>query len=64
MNYDGLVSSPGQLRYDSMCKAFAEVADLVAEDEGRARAILDWIKLQAKELMTRNSCDARNSVMQ
>ncbi|XP_022883667.1 protein FAR1-RELATED SEQUENCE 5-like [Olea europaea var. sylvestris] len=62
MNYDGLVSTPEQLRYDSMCKAFAEVADLAADNECRARAILDWIKVQANELKSTKSCIASNIV--
>ncbi|XP_022889129.1 protein FAR1-RELATED SEQUENCE 5-like [Olea europaea var. sylvestris] len=41
VNYDGLVSTPGQLRYDEMCKAFSQVADLAADDEVRTRAIMD-----------------------
>ncbi|XP_022845346.1 protein FAR1-RELATED SEQUENCE 2-like [Olea europaea var. sylvestris] len=41
VNYDGLVSSLEQLRYNDMCRAFAQIADLAADDEGRARAIMD-----------------------
>ncbi|XP_022891676.1 protein FAR1-RELATED SEQUENCE 2-like [Olea europaea var. sylvestris] len=41
VNYAGLVSTPEQLRYNGMCQAFVEVVDLVASDEGRARAIMD-----------------------
>ncbi|GER39449.1 FAR1-related sequence 2 [Striga asiatica] len=33
LKYDGLRNSPGQLRYDNLCTAFAKVADLAAEDE-------------------------------
>ncbi|XP_022865375.1 protein FAR-RED ELONGATED HYPOCOTYL 3-like [Olea europaea var. sylvestris] len=50
MYYDGLVSSPAQLRYDDICRAFSEVADLAANDKERSSAVMDWIKLQAKEL--------------
>ncbi|XP_022870525.1 protein FAR1-RELATED SEQUENCE 2-like isoform X2 [Olea europaea var. sylvestris] len=50
VNYDGLISSPKQLRYDELCHEFAKLADLAADDEGRSRVILDWIKLQCKDL--------------
>ncbi|GER33314.1 FAR1-related sequence 2 [Striga asiatica] len=33
LKYDGLRNSPGQLRYDNLCTAFAKVADLAADDE-------------------------------
>ncbi|XP_022856932.1 protein FAR-RED IMPAIRED RESPONSE 1-like [Olea europaea var. sylvestris] len=62
MNYDGLVSTPEQLRYDSMCKAFAEVADLAVDDECWTRVILDWIKVQANKLKSTKSCIASNIV--
>ncbi|XP_022899212.1 protein FAR1-RELATED SEQUENCE 2-like [Olea europaea var. sylvestris] len=51
VNYDGLVSTPKQLRYGDMCRAFEEVADLAANDEGRACVIMEWIKLQRQDLM-------------
>ncbi|XP_022886905.1 protein FAR1-RELATED SEQUENCE 2-like [Olea europaea var. sylvestris] len=35
VNYDSLVSTPTQLRYDEMCKTFASTVDLAANDEGR-----------------------------
>lgn len=44
-NYDGLFSTFGQLRYDSVCKAFMEVANIAVDDECRTCTILDWIKL-------------------
>ncbi|XP_022897594.1 protein FAR-RED ELONGATED HYPOCOTYL 3-like [Olea europaea var. sylvestris] len=46
VNYDGLASTPEQLKYGNMCRAFEEVMDLTADDEGRARVIMEWIKLQ------------------
>ncbi|XP_022865261.1 protein FAR-RED IMPAIRED RESPONSE 1-like [Olea europaea var. sylvestris] len=30
INYDGLASTPEQMRYDDMCRAFSEVVDLTA----------------------------------
>ncbi|XP_022876959.1 protein FAR-RED IMPAIRED RESPONSE 1-like [Olea europaea var. sylvestris] len=55
IHYDGLISTPAQMRYDEMCQAFSEVADLVADDEARARAVMEWIKVQAKELILTKS---------
>ncbi|XP_022858952.1 protein FAR-RED ELONGATED HYPOCOTYL 3-like [Olea europaea var. sylvestris] len=64
VNYVGLVSMLEQLRYDDMCQAFSEVADLAANDEGRARAIMDWIKCQATELKTSRSSGGSNVLPQ
>lgn len=50
VNYDGLVNAPRQLRYDEMCHAFLDVADLAADDEGWTRSIMEWIKSQVKDL--------------
>lgn len=63
VNSDGLVNTPGQLRYDEMCQIFVTVADLVANDEGKYRVIMDWIQLQNKELsLTKSSlCSNNNS---
>ncbi|XP_022876824.1 protein FAR-RED IMPAIRED RESPONSE 1-like [Olea europaea var. sylvestris] len=65
VHYDGLISTPAQMRYDEMCQAFSEVADLVADDEARARAVMEWIKVQVKELiLTKSSNGAhRNDVI-
>lgn len=45
MNYGDLINSPKQLRYDKMCREFAQLADLAADDEGRLHLVVDWIKL-------------------
>ncbi|XP_022892025.1 protein FAR-RED IMPAIRED RESPONSE 1-like [Olea europaea var. sylvestris] len=50
VNYDGLVSTPEQLRYDDMCRAFSEVTDLTANDDGWTCTIMDRIKSQASDL--------------
>ncbi|XP_022891144.1 protein FAR1-RELATED SEQUENCE 5-like [Olea europaea var. sylvestris] len=56
VNYAGLVSTPSQLRYDSMCQSFAGLADLAADDDGQTRAIIDWIESQCTVLtLTRTS---------
>lgn len=44
VNYDGLVSTPTQLKYEEMSKKFAQLANLAADDEIRSRAIVEWIK--------------------
>ncbi|XP_022854550.1 protein FAR-RED IMPAIRED RESPONSE 1-like, partial [Olea europaea var. sylvestris] len=50
VHYDGLVSIPGQLRYDEMCQIFSEVADLATDDEVWTRTITEWMTSQIKEL--------------
>ncbi|GER33212.1 cullin-5, partial [Striga asiatica] len=50
LKYDGLKNSPGQLRYNNLCTTFALVVDLAADDEVRARLIVEWIQFQAQEL--------------
>ncbi|XP_022861668.1 protein FAR1-RELATED SEQUENCE 5-like [Olea europaea var. sylvestris] len=37
-----------KLRYDAMCQAFAQVADLAADDERSSEAIMDWIKKEER----------------
>lgn len=62
VNHNGLVSTPKQLRYDSMCQAFAQVADLDADDQCRTRLILDLIKIQVNELMSTKLCSASSII--
>ncbi|XP_022854679.1 protein FAR1-RELATED SEQUENCE 5-like [Olea europaea var. sylvestris] len=61
-----IYGTPRQLRYDKMCRAFAELADLVADDEEQTRAIMDWIEFQSKELRmtkSRSGCNVdENSI--
>ncbi|XP_022845046.1 uncharacterized protein LOC111368085 [Olea europaea var. sylvestris] len=47
-----------------MCLAFSKVVDLASNNEGRARAIMDWIKSQATELRTTRSSCGSNSLIQ
>ncbi|XP_022866195.1 uncharacterized protein LOC111385998, partial [Olea europaea var. sylvestris] len=54
VNYDGLISTPGQLKYDKICQRFATLADLTAEDEAKSDAIIDWIDSQCQEMMETN----------
>ncbi|XP_022868363.1 protein FAR1-RELATED SEQUENCE 1-like isoform X2 [Olea europaea var. sylvestris] len=63
VNYDGLASTLGQLRYDEMCQAFSEVADLAADDEGRACSVMEWIRSQANELwITKSSIGSTGQI--
>ncbi|XP_022875791.1 protein FAR1-RELATED SEQUENCE 5-like [Olea europaea var. sylvestris] len=64
VNYDGLASTPKQIRYDDLCQTFSKLADLAANDEGRARALKDWIKSQAEELRSLNSSNGSNLLSQ
>ncbi|XP_022868627.1 protein FAR-RED IMPAIRED RESPONSE 1-like [Olea europaea var. sylvestris] len=64
VNYDGLVNTPTQLRYEEMSNEFAQLVNLAAEDEIRSRAIVEWIKYQCKELTTTKSSIGSNFVEQ
>ncbi|XP_022852764.1 protein FAR1-RELATED SEQUENCE 5-like [Olea europaea var. sylvestris] len=55
VNYNELVSTPEQLRYDKMCQSFASLANMVADDEVESGAIVEWIEDQCKKrLMSSN----------
>ncbi|XP_022883238.1 protein FAR-RED IMPAIRED RESPONSE 1-like [Olea europaea var. sylvestris] len=41
VNYDGLSSTPTQLRYDKMCQSFARLVNITADDENEVRSILE-----------------------
>lgn len=62
MHYVGLASTPVQLRYDDICRAFFEVADLDVDDEARSSTVMDCIKVQAKELKS-SCCTHSNHVL-
>ncbi|XP_052170384.1 protein FAR-RED IMPAIRED RESPONSE 1-like [Diospyros lotus] len=64
INYDGWINSPGQLRYDQLCKAFTDVADLAAYDEGRTEKLMEWIQFKKNELSTSKSISGRNHLFQ
>lgn len=52
-----MISYTIKLKYDDMCGAFSEVANLAADDEVRVRSIMEWINVQRKELtLTKSSC--------
>ncbi|GER40718.1 FAR1-related protein [Striga asiatica] len=48
INYDGW--TPDQLRYDHLCRAFAAVADKVANDDMRAGKLIEWIGAVSNDL--------------
>ncbi|GER43819.1 FAR1-related sequence 4, partial [Striga asiatica] len=50
INYDGWISTPDQLRYDNLCRAFAVVADKVANDDVRASKLMEWIGSVSNDL--------------
>ncbi|GER36193.1 FAR1-related sequence 2 [Striga asiatica] len=43
--------TPAQKRYDDMCRAFVEVADLAADDEEKYTSSQDWIENKKNELI-------------
>jgi len=62
INYNGWISTPSQLRYDKLCSEFAKVADLVADDEERTRATMEWIQSQLNAMSiskVKSSCGSR-----
>ncbi|XP_022841931.1 protein FAR1-RELATED SEQUENCE 5-like [Olea europaea var. sylvestris] len=64
VNYNGLVSTLAQMRYDEMSTGFAQLANLVADDERRSRAIIEWIKCQCEELTSTKSSIGSNVAAQ
>ncbi|XP_022897475.1 protein FAR-RED IMPAIRED RESPONSE 1-like [Olea europaea var. sylvestris] len=58
------VTTPAQLRYNDMCHAFSQLADLTTDDEGQSRAIMGWIKCQYKELTLTKSSNGSNAMSQ
>ncbi|XP_022880731.1 protein FAR1-RELATED SEQUENCE 2-like [Olea europaea var. sylvestris] len=60
VNYVGLVSTPSQVRYDSMCQTFDGLTELVADDDRHTRAIMEWIESQSKVLMLTGTSTTSN----
>lgn len=64
INYNGWITTPGQLNYEKLCEAFTNVADLVADNDDETQKLLKWIESKANDLAIsklRSSCD-RNLV--
>ncbi|KAH9648102.1 protein FAR1-RELATED SEQUENCE [Citrus sinensis] len=56
VSYDGQHLSIQQKRYDKMCNAFSEVADIAADDENNYKSVLDWINKALKDLPKQIRC--------
>ncbi|KAL7195883.1 hypothetical protein ACSBR1_036001 [Camellia fascicularis] len=50
ISYDKSFVKPEARRYDKMCNAFHEVADLATDSEGRCELVMIWIHELKKEL--------------
>ena len=58
INYNGWISTPSQLRYDKLCNKFFKIANVVADDEERTRATMEWMESQMNAL---NICNVNPS---
>lgn len=56
INYDVWNSTIEHVRYEKMCDAFAEVADMAADDAGSYKLVLDWIENVKRELPKQTHC--------
>ncbi|XP_073300968.1 uncharacterized protein [Primulina huaijiensis] len=50
INYNGWITTPGQLNYEKLCKAFTDVADLAADNDNETQKLLEWIETKASDL--------------
>ncbi|XP_022871549.1 uncharacterized protein LOC111390703 [Olea europaea var. sylvestris] len=62
VNYDGLITTPGQLRYDKLCQSFATLADLVADDESKPENLQKWIDHEC-ELVTTSKSNVVSNIL-
>ncbi|XP_038698465.1 protein FAR-RED ELONGATED HYPOCOTYL 3-like [Tripterygium wilfordii] len=44
ISYDGWITTPEQLRYETMISAFTKVADLATDDEDQYKNVMTWIE--------------------
>ncbi|XP_022871201.1 uncharacterized protein LOC111390397 [Olea europaea var. sylvestris] len=63
VNYNGLNSSPAQLRYDKMCQSFASPANMIADDE-ESHALMEWIEREKQTLKMMKSISGSNNTSQ
>ncbi|XP_073031272.1 protein FAR1-RELATED SEQUENCE 5-like, partial [Primulina eburnea] len=49
-NYNGWITTPGQLNYEKLCKAFTDVADLATYNDDETQKLLEWIETKASDL--------------
>ena len=47
-----------QERYEKMCNAFSEVADIASDDENSYKTVLDWIEKAMKDLPKQIRCES------
>ncbi|XP_024041931.1 protein FAR1-RELATED SEQUENCE 5-like [Citrus clementina] len=47
-----------QERYEKMCNAFSEVADVASDDENSYKTVLDWIEKAMKDLPKQIRCES------
>ncbi|XP_015387579.1 protein FAR1-RELATED SEQUENCE 2-like [Citrus sinensis] len=47
-----------QERYEKMCNAFSEVADIASDDENSYKTVLDWIEKAIKDLPKQIHCES------
>ncbi|OVA14425.1 zinc finger protein [Macleaya cordata] len=58
---NGWVVTPEQKRYDEMCIAVTEIADLAAMDEEDSREVMEWVSHQKNKLTKRKSRSGSNN---
>lgn len=49
-NYDGWINTLTQVRFDKMCNAFINVANLMADNENQVCGIMGWIESKTAQL--------------
>ncbi|XP_073129240.1 protein FAR-RED IMPAIRED RESPONSE 1-like [Henckelia pumila] len=50
INYNGWITTPGQLNYEKLCEAFTNVADMAADNDEETQKLLEWIESKASDL--------------
>ncbi|XP_073138452.1 protein FAR1-RELATED SEQUENCE 5-like [Henckelia pumila] len=50
INYNGWITTPGQLNYEKLCEAFTSVADMAADNDEETQKLLEWIESKASDL--------------
>ncbi|XP_052190008.1 protein FAR1-RELATED SEQUENCE 5-like [Diospyros lotus] len=50
VNYDGWINTHAQVRFDKMCNAFTNIANLAADDENQVCGIMEWIESKTTQL--------------
>ncbi|XP_073121140.1 protein FAR1-RELATED SEQUENCE 5-like [Henckelia pumila] len=50
INYNGWLTTPGQLNYERLCEAFTNIADMAADNDEETQKLLEWIESKASDL--------------